>query len=259
MENFLNTPVKELIRKFPEIGEILEEYKIGCVSCSAGSCLLKDIIEVHNLSKDEEYEVMLKISKTLYAQRTDSIPKIEKKITPSLKEINYSPPIKKLVEEHTLIKRWLNLIPEVIKSLNAESNGVWEVINEGANFIRFYADKFHHAKEEDILFKYFDESLGIIKAMLEDHEIGRGYVRTLIASAGKKDKSGITNSLLAYQKLLSEHIKKEDEILYPWMDRNLSLNQIGQLFSKFNEVEEQGNDIKERYENFIENLEKNYK
>ena len=56
MEHYLNTPIKEIISKFPKIGEILEEYEIGCVPCNVGSCLLKDIIEVHNLSEEEEEE-----------------------------------------------------------------------------------------------------------------------------------------------------------------------------------------------------------
>ncbi len=259
MENYINTPIKQLIIKFPNIGEILEDYKISCVSCSIGSCLLKDIIEVHNLSEDEEKEVIKRISEVIYPNRAISIPKIERKIKSSLKEIGYSPPMKILVNEHMLIKRWLNLIPEVIKRLDAGLNGNRQIIYDGVDFIRSYADKFHHAKEEDILFKYFDENLEIIKTMLEEHEKGRGYVRSLIESAEKRDNNGIANSLLAYQELLTEHIKKEDEILYPWMDRNLSLNQIGRLYSKFNELEEKGNGIKEKYTNFIINLEEKFK
>jgi len=33
-----------------------------------------------------------------------------------------------------------------------------------------YADRFHHAKEEDILFKFFDENLDMVKVMCEDHK-----------------------------------------------------------------------------------------
>ncbi len=256
MEEYLNKPIKDLITEFPEVGEILEEYGIGCVSCSAGSCLLKDIIEVHNLSEAEEVEVMNKISKVIYPDRVISIPKLERKTKPSSREIKYSPPMKKLVDEHVLIKRWIALIPEVIKHLEAESNGSLKMVYEGADFIRSYADKFHHAKEEDILFKYFDENLDIIKTILKDHEKGRSHVKALIESANTKDRTGISQHLLAYRELLSEHIKKEDEILYPWMDRNLSVNQVGQLYSEFNEVEEKGEDgITEKYEKFIFGLE----
>ena len=54
MEKYLNAPIKEIITKFPRVGEILEEYNIGCVPCNVGSCLLKDIVEIHNLSEENE-------------------------------------------------------------------------------------------------------------------------------------------------------------------------------------------------------------
>ncbi len=48
----------------------------------------------------------------------------------------------------------------------------------------------------------------------------------------------------------------EDEILYPWMDSNLSTRQIGELFTKFNEMDEQIGFSPTKYETFIDNLEK---
>ena len=259
MEQYLNTPIKEVITKFPRVGEILEEYEIGCVPCSVGSCLLKDIIEVHNLSEKEEKEVMAKISKVIYPDRVIPIPKVERKAKSRSKEITYSPPMKKLVDEHALIKRWIALIPQVLESLDVESVQGRQLILDGADFIRSYADKFHHAKEEDILFKYFDGNLDMIKTMLEDHTTGRGHVKALIGAVQEKDKEGVIEHLSAYMELLSEHIKKEDEILYPWMDRGLSVTKVGELFSKFNEVDEiSGNGVTERCEQFVCKLEEKF-
>ncbi len=59
--------------------------------------------------------------------------------------------------------------------------------------------------------------------------------------------------------LLTEHIKKEDEILYPRMDRDFSITQIGELFSKFNARDEESGDAPERYEEFINKLEQKFK
>jgi len=256
METYLNTPIKEVISKFPKIGEILEEYEIGCVPCSVGSCLLKDIIEVHNLSEEEEREVMARVSKAIYPDRVIPMPKVERKAKTRTKEVKYSPPMKKLVDEHLLIKRWIALIPHVLERLNVESSEDLRILLEGADFIRSYADKFHHAKEEDILFKYFDENLDILKTMLEDHTKARGHVRALIEAIEKKDRKGIVEHLNAYRELLSEHIKKEDEILYPWMDRNLSVKEVGELFSKFNEVDEiSGNGVTEWCKAFVVKVE----
>lgn len=252
METYLNTPIKEVISKFPKVGEILEEYEIGCVPCTVGSCLLKDIIEIHNLAEEDEQEVMARVAKVIYPDRNIKIPKIERKAKTRSKEIRYSPPMKKLVDEHVLIQRWIALIPQVLEHLDVESPEDLKIISEGADFIRSYADKFHHAKEEDILFKYFDENLDVLKTMLEDHTKGRGHVKALIEAVEKKDKKGIVEHLNAYRELLTEHIKKEDEILYPWMDRNLSVKEVGELFSKFNDVDEiSGNGVTERCRAFV--------
>jgi hemerythrin-like domain-containing protein len=252
METYLNTPIKEVISKFPKVGEILEEYEIGCVPCTVGSCLLKNIIEIHNLAEEDEQEVMARVAKVIYPDRNIKIPKIERKAKTRSKEIRYSPPMKKLVDEHVLIQRWIALIPQVLEHLDVESPEDLKIISEGADFIRSYADKFHHAKEEDILFKYFDENLDVLKTMLEDHTKGRGHVKALIEAVEKKNKKGIVEHLNAYRELLTEHIKKEDEILYPWMDRNLSVKEVGELFSKFNDVDEiSGNGVTERCRAFV--------
>jgi hemerythrin-like domain-containing protein len=166
--------------------------------------------------------------------------------------------MKKLVDEHVLIKRWVALIPEVINNLDVESEEGRQLLSDGVDFIRSYADKYHHAKEEEILFKYFDEDLDILKVMHEDHERGRSHVRAILEALERKDKATIAEHLNAYRELLKEHIKKEDEILYPWMDRNLSDTQIGELFSEFNTTDEQIGYSPDKYEVFINHLEKQY-
>ena len=42
-------PIKEVIETHPGIGEILNKYEIGCLECSIGTCLLKDVVAVHVL------------------------------------------------------------------------------------------------------------------------------------------------------------------------------------------------------------------
>jgi len=140
--------------------------------------------------------------------------------------------------------------------LDVESDGGRQLILDGIDMIRSYADRYHHAKEEDILFKYFDENSQILQVMYEDHTTGREHVKAMLEALERKDKNSLGKHLMAYRELLTEHIKKEDEILYPWMDRNLSTTQIGELFSKFNEVDEQMGFSPEKYETFIDNLEK---
>jgi hemerythrin-like domain-containing protein len=64
--------------------------------------------------------------------------------------------------------------------------------------------------------------------------------------------------LAAYRELLSQHIKREDEIMLPWMDRQLSISQVGEMFSKFQVVEEKMDSYQRKYEGFISRVEKKY-
>ena len=259
MKEYLNKSIKEIINEFPEVGNILNEYNIGCAPCSVGSCLLKDIVEIHNLPSEDEQELMARITKVIYPDREEKIPEIKRKRMARPEEISYSPPMKKLVNEHVLIKRLVAMIPELIDNLDVASEEGRQVIIDGIDFIRSYADKYHHAKEEEILFKYFGEDLDIIKTMLEDHDNARAHVRAMLEALDKEDKEAISEHLNAYRELLTEHIKKEDEILYPWMDRGFSITQVGELFSKFNERDEEFGDVPERYEEFINKLEEKFK
>jgi len=238
MEKYLIAPIKEIITKFPEVGRILEEYNIGCVPCTLGSCLLKDIVAIHNIPLEQELNLMYRLEKTIYPDRVvkKSVFKKAAKKT-NAKEINYSPPIKRLVDEHILIKKWIELIPVIIENINNESGDSRQLILDGLDFIRFYADKFHHAKEEDILFEYTDKNSDIIKTILQDHESARSHVRATSEALKRGNRNLIAEHLNAYKELLKEHIKKEDEILYPWIDRDLSTTQVGELFAKFNEAE----------------------
>ena len=167
--------------------------------------------------------------------------------------------MKMLVDEHVFIKKMAALIPEVVTHLDVDSEEGRQLIMDTVDFIRFYADKFHHAKEEEILFKYFDEDLDILKVMHQDHQQARSHVKAVLDGLEKRDKTAIAKHLSAYGELLKEHIKKEDEILYPWMDRNLSITQIGELFAEFKATDATLGYSPSKYEDFIGRLEEKFK
>jgi hemerythrin-like domain-containing protein len=259
METYMNKGIKEIIDQFPEVEDILNEYDIGCAPCSVGICLLKDIVEIHKLPADQEQEMMAKIGQTIYPGKKIDIPKVERKTKERPEKVTYSLPMKMLVEEHVLIKRLVALIPAIVENLNAKSEEGRQIILDTVDFIRSYADKFHHAKEEEILFKYFDDSLDILKVMYEDHTQGRGHVKAILEALDRKDETLIAKHLTAYGALLSQHIKKEDEILLPWMDRNLSISRIGKLFKEFKAADDNIGYSASTYEAFVERMEAKFK
>ncbi len=62
METYLNAAIKDVITEFPEVGTILAEYDVGCVTCQVGTCLLKDVVGIHGLSPEAEGALMARIA-----------------------------------------------------------------------------------------------------------------------------------------------------------------------------------------------------
>jgi hemerythrin-like domain-containing protein len=258
MEKSLRTPIKEIIAGHPTVGGILEEYGIGCVPCSVGTCLLADIVDIHNLSPKDEGALMARIAAVVFPGKAVALAQPRKDCAAGPRGITYSPPMKALVAEHGIIKRFLALVPAILARFDPASEADRRRMLDGVDFIRSYADRFHHAKEEDILFGCFDPGLDILKAMHEDHDRGRAHVRGVVEALAQRDRDGVAAHLGGYAGVLSEHIKKENEILYPWMDRNLSVRQVGELFTRFHAVDERFAEEREKYESFVGRLEEAY-
>ena len=255
METRLDTPIKDLIARCPAVGKILEEFSIGCVPCSVGTCLLSDIVDIHDLSPDDEETLLSRIAGVVSPGAVFRLPEERRNRATRERKTGCSPPMKRLVDEHVLIKRFIALVPALVGATDVSSEAGRKTLLDGVDFIRSYADRFHHAKEEDILFARFDPGLDILKVMHEDHRRGRACVRELVDAIHRGDGEGVSASLRRYSEILSEHIRKEDEILYPWMDRNLSTRQVGELFSKFTEVDGTFEREARRHEAFVIDLE----
>jgi len=54
--------IKDVIAAHPAIGEILERFEIGCVTCGVGICLLKDVVAIHALGAEAEKKIEKEIN-----------------------------------------------------------------------------------------------------------------------------------------------------------------------------------------------------
>ncbi len=143
-----------------------------------------------------------------------------------------------LVDEHRLILRMIALLERNAHRTAEGEYRNWQFYLDGIDFIRTYSDRFHHAKEEDVLFEALvrngmPRENSPIAAMLMEHDQGRAFVKAMEAAVreameaavrealgGDTDKGGdIAGIALAYAALLREHIEKEDDILYPLAER----------------------------------------
>lgn len=259
METFRNKGIKDIISEFPDVEKILEEYGIGCGPCTIGICQLKDILDIHKLEGHKEQELMSRIEAAIYPEREIKTPAVIDTKSTSETAQTYSSPMQTLVDEHVLIKRWLALIPAVVKNLDLKNARGLQIIETGIDLIRSFADRLHHAKEEDILFTYFDDTAEIFQVIYEDHKQARNHVKEMLAAIEKSDEALLGHHLTEYGILLAEHIKKEDEILFPWLDRKLSAAQVTELVEKFNQEDLRIGIDAEKYKAYLTALEQQFK
>jgi hemerythrin-like domain-containing protein len=258
MDEILGARIKEIISQYPEVGGVLNDYGVTCVTCAVGTCLLKDILSIHRLSPSDEQKMMTRIAEIVYPGRNMHIPTRKGEAVVESRKLSYSPSLKVLVREHQLIKRLLAVLPAMLRDLDLDKVSGQEMVSSAVSFIQDYADKYHHAKEEDILFKYFDEDLDILKVMRDEHETGRGHIRAVLDALKRRDTADAVAHLKAYSELLTKHIRKEDEVLYPWLDRQLSDSQVGKLFAACGEVDAVFVAVRKRCEDVVVAFERQF-
>jgi hypothetical protein len=57
--------IQDVMQTYPEIGGILARFDIGCTTCKVGICLLKDVVSIHGLSKEDEAKIESEINEYL--------------------------------------------------------------------------------------------------------------------------------------------------------------------------------------------------
>lgn len=173
-----------------------------------------------------------------------------------------------MMEEHKNIKKILIVTRKYCNMLLNNEEFDINVFYDIIDFIRNYADKHHHGKEEEMLFnKMQTECVDAIKktiqhGMLVEHDMGRMYVRDLEEAlnkfkAGDNDaKLDIIANAISYTHLLTRHIDKEDNILYKYALNNLSKDSLDKLNKESIEFEKEAenNGIQHRYIEMLERL-----
>jgi hemerythrin-like domain-containing protein len=148
------------------------------------------------------------------------------------------------MNEHQLILKYIDLMGQYIKFSreNPEELIFLEKAEIFISFIRNFADTFHHAKEEDILFKYM-EAPGVmthcnpLSQMLLEHDQGRQYVQCMMAAIEGNNRDILIENAGFYGQLLKEHIYKEDNILYPMAENGIPEDTKSHILDEYKEAE----------------------
>ncbi len=153
-----------------------------------------------------------------------------------------------MVQEHKLILRVVALT-EKNSALAEEGKFTdWQFFLDAVDFIRNYADRFHHAKEEDTLFvalvaNGMPKENSPVAAMHLAHDVGRAFVRGMEEAATKAlagepgQEAAITENARGYAALLREHIHTEDNILYPLAEKTLPADVRPAMVEAYNRAE----------------------
>ncbi|MGA2819548.1 MAG: hemerythrin domain-containing protein [Anaerolineales bacterium] len=174
-----------------------------------------------------------------------------------------------LMQEHRQIEGVLASLEAGARRLEKGESIPPKFFVEAADFIKGFADGCHHAKEEGVLFPAMEaagvrKEGGPIGAMLAQHEEGRRLTAAMRAAAETLEagvpaaKAEVVRNALAYVALLRMHISREDDHLFPMVDRLFPETKQEQLVEAFERVEQEkaGEGEHENYLHLAKKLEK---
>jgi hemerythrin-like domain-containing protein len=102
-------------------------------------------------------------------------------------------PTEELKEEHKVILRMLKILDKAAQNLEEGKEVHAKVFKKAVDFIRNFANRCHHSKEEDTLFPMMEKygiprEGGPLGVMLYEHTLGRNFVKGLAEAAEKYEK-----------------------------------------------------------------------
>jgi len=153
-------------------------------------------------------------------------------------------PVTTLKAEHQVILRVVRVLGKVVDQFEKGGDFLAPPLAKCVEFLRLFADACHHGKEEDLLFPVL-EARGIprdggpIGVMLQEHQMGRRLTREMAdalpgaqgsdAQAGKR----FLRAAREYIDLLTNHIFKEDNVLFNMGDRVMNSDDQTALAASF--------------------------
>ncbi len=170
--------------------------------------------------------------------------------------------------EHRLIEKILNIVSSELDMIKNERKVNPVFIDTIVDFIRIYADRTHHGKEEDILFyRLENKSLAnddkkMMRDLINEHVNARKVVSELVNAKNQyvKGDSGsidiIIEKLAFLINFYPEHISKEDKIFFPKTEKYFSDAELDDMLKDFWEFDKKM--IHEKYNRLYESLKEKY-
>ncbi|MEJ2296669.1 MAG: hemerythrin domain-containing protein [Candidatus Lokiarchaeota archaeon] len=173
-------------------------------------------------------------------------------------------PIGLLMIEHRLIERMIALMDEEITKMKQFNKANPLFIDTAVDFIRMYADRTHHGKEEDILFRDLEKKdlspnhNKIMEELVEEHKWARSMVAKLVDEKNEYEKGSIDklNEIISTMSELTEfypkHIEKEDKHFFIPVMKYFTQEEQDKMLGEFWDFDKTL--IHEKYKKVVENL-----
>jgi hemerythrin-like domain-containing protein len=176
-----------------------------------------------------------------------------------------------LKNEHEGIQLMLRVLDAVSKKMELGEKIQNDHLDSMLEFFSVFVDKCHHGKEEDFLFPAMEKAgvireNGPIEVMFNEHDMGRSLM-SRISDAVTQYKSGSTSqsdefgsASTEYVALLTRHIDKENNILFPMADMRLTPQEDQKLMEAFEKLEQDriGPGKHEEFHHLLNRLELQY-
>jgi hemerythrin-like domain-containing protein len=177
-------------------------------------------------------------------------------------------PTRELVEEHGGIMLMLQIMHRIAEKLRNREEVKKDDIAKIIEFLKEFADKCHHGKEEDILFPELlkiTEDEKLVVELLGEHKAARDLIKGMADSlesylAGNPDAIHIAVNIDEYVRLLTDHIRKENIELFPKADKQLPEELQQKMKEQFDTLEREviGVGKHEEYHGWLAELKKTY-
>jgi hemerythrin-like domain-containing protein len=166
--------------------------------------------------------------------------------------------------EHRLIEKMLNAIGAEIRRIAGGKAIDPLFIDAAVDFIRIYADKTHHGKEEDILFRDLEgrkltkEEARQMRELVEEHAQARQKVKKLVEAkqrflAGDREASRIAIECMQWLvDFYPVHIAKEDKEFFPSTEKYFSEQELAKMLEEFGALDAKM--IHEKYAQLVKSL-----
>jgi len=129
-----------------------------------------------------------------------------------------------LRKEHEAILYVLQILDKMMETDSRDAENLLHYYGEVVYFLKIFADKCHHGKEENYLFKELvnkgipDEG-GPVGVMLQEHAQGRDYIAQMSRGFDEKNIAEFHIVAVLYRNLLRHHIEKENNVLFMMADK----------------------------------------